>query len=209
MTDPAKVKEVVERLRMMAQHVEAFIADNRLSRNNQYEADRQVLHEAATLLESLSAEITALREGGDVGLETSTEAEIVSDMQLWEGDAYDQDTIDRCEFAVRETRRRDKLLARTGQQSLRRVRHKKRGSTYEVVGEGRMQAEKWRVIRETGTTDRYGFPEGDLLVADMREIVIYRAEKDGSLWARPKEEFEDGRFEELDAQTVATKYGKK
>jgi hypothetical protein len=33
----------------------------------------------------------------------------------------------------------------------------------------------------------------------MREVAIYRSVDDGSLWVRPREEFEDGRFAALDA----------
>lgn len=53
-------------------------------------------------------------------------------------------------------------------------RHRKRGSVYQRLGGGQLQAAR---------------PVGDLAV-----VTIYRAE-DGSLWVRPTEEFEDGRFE--------------
>lgn len=63
-----------------------------------------------------------------------------------------------------------------------RVRHKKRGTEYEVIGVGKIQAENWL---------DYDAPMGSV---DMREVVIYRSVDDGSLWVRPREEFEDGRF---------------
>ncbi|WP_266030351.1 hypothetical protein [Brucella intermedia] len=54
-------------------------------------------------------------------------------------------------------------------------RHKKRGSTYQVIAEGRLQV------------------DGDL---DNERVVIYRGE-DGQHWVRPAYEFNDGRFETL------------
>ncbi len=65
--------------------------------------------------------------------------------------------------------------ARVALQGAARVRHKKRGSFYRVLGRGRLQA-------------------GGALHDDA-ELVIYRAEEGGALWARPVAEFEDGRFE--------------
>lgn len=69
--------------------------------------------------------------------------------------------------------------------------HVKRGSRYVLLGIGKMQSEHWH--------DHGGYSDdnGDWPSVDMREVAIYRSVEDDSLWARPKEEFEDGRFEEV------------
>jgi hypothetical protein len=64
-----------------------------------------------------------------------------------------------------------------------RYRHIKRGSTYTVVGEARIQS--------------------DEPLFDMSDVVIYRCDEHGGLWARPPAEFNDGRFEALPASGEA------
>ncbi len=59
-----------------------------------------------------------------------------------------------------------------------KFRHKKRGTTYEVIGEAEIQIS----IRT--------LEEGDI-------VIIYKDEKSGKLWARNRDEFFDGRFEEI------------
>jgi hypothetical protein len=65
---------------------------------------------------------------------------------------------------------------RSAQEAVK-VRHKKRGTTYEVIDTGRLQV------------------DGDL---DMEKVTIYRGE-DGQVWVRPDYEFNDGRFEAVPA----------
>lgn len=67
-------------------------------------------------------------------------------------------------------------------------RHVKRGTEYVLLGNGKMQAENWH--------DMSANPH-DFQSVDMREVAIYRSVDDGSLWVRPREEFEDGRFQAL------------
>lgn len=67
-------------------------------------------------------------------------------------------------------------------------RHVKRGTEYVLLGYGKMQAENWH--------DMSANPH-DFQSVDMREVAIYRSVDDGSLWVRPREEFEDGRFQAL------------
>lgn len=55
-----------------------------------------------------------------------------------------------------------------------RIRHRKRGTEYTILGPARLQTEH---------------PLGD------DEVVIVYQGPDGSLWARPLEELSDGRFE--------------
>lgn len=57
-----------------------------------------------------------------------------------------------------------------------RIRHVKRGTVYDVVGQAWLQTDK--------------------PLTDMEPMVVYRA-VDGTLWVRPESEFTPDRFELL------------
>lgn len=68
-------------------------------------------------------------------------------------------------------------------------RHVKTGGQYRVIAEGRLQASD--LFRDERP--------GDNVSADMMLMTIYQAE-DGSWWVRPTDEFNDGRFEVINAE---------
>jgi hypothetical protein len=77
-------------------------------------------------------------------------------------------------------------------------RHVKRGSEYMLLGIGKMQTSNWMDEQWSHEPQSGNPPQRTLDPVDMSEVAVYRGE-DGKLWVRPREEFEDGRFEALPA----------
>ena len=73
-------------------------------------------------------------------------------------------------------------------------RHKKRGTVYEIISFGKLQAsdlyrEGYNDVWQTSTYK----------AVDMIDVVIYRnVENNDEVWVRPKYEFYDGRFEAVE-----------
>ena len=79
-----------------------------------------------------------------------------------------------------------------GTSPLKRVRHVKRGTEYEVLGEAEAQVSVGHTIPLTKGVLRS--------IADGDRLTIYRGE-DGKLWCRFTDEMRDGRFEPSRPQT--------
>lgn len=70
--------------------------------------------------------------------------------------------------------------------------HKRRMSEYAFIGEARFQTDDWVKLGWT-----IGSGEGEYISVDMEPVSVYRDINDNSLWVRPLDEFNDGRFEKL------------
>ena len=83
----------------------------------------------------------------------------------------------------------------------RYYRHKKTGRCYQIARIGRMQSSKWKHKVRAEEID--GGPLYTERSVDMEEVVIYISIDDGDeYWVRPKEEFFDGRFEEISEDEI-------
>lgn len=177
---PVAVKEWAEWIEAAAKVADAIASDDgdiaaRGFRTGEERARRQAGAEIAAAIRALAA-LSQPERGKAEPSEAEVEAAAQSEMLRSTFDA-----------AIKA-----RALAHPPGQPLPRYRHKKRGTEYEMLGIGVMQAEGWY----DGAV--YKAPGGHPSV-DMRPVAIYRALEDGSLWARPREEFEDGRFEPVAA----------
>lgn len=91
---------------------------------------------------------------------------------------------------------------------VRRVRHKKRGTTYQVLGDAEAQVSTGAYRVWPSDADKH---DGDghpaRLAHDGLSLTVYRSEQTGKLWCRFPDEFEDGRFEKLPALSNAPGHG--
>lgn len=123
----------------------------------------------------------AFEEGFENGVEQSLNAL----------DAYDDITRNEAEQGIRKLKPDYRALSAEpaqGEQWQPTHRHVKRGTEYQLIGTGKMQAENWATY-----SDENGYEN-----ADMQEVAIYRGD-DSKLWVRPIAEFNDGRFVDLPA----------
>lgn len=111
------------------------------------------------------------------------------------------------------------LLKLAAQAPQRRFRHRKRGSTYVLIGEAELRGASVKEgtplivyrslgrlwahtsVDDTGDSPVIGWAELQCSFA-LRAgclLAVYRCESDSRLWARPTTEFNDGRFEEIPA----------
>ncbi|SCM71607.1 hypothetical protein KL86PLE_100283 [uncultured Pleomorphomonas sp.] len=86
---------------------------------------------------------------------------------------------------------------------VRIVLHKKRGSTYEVIGVAEGQVSTGDEVQNTFT----GQMETIRPVMDGTQLTFYRSQEDGKLWWRFPDEFEDGRYKDIKPFDPATAPG--
>lgn len=116
---------------------------------------------------------------------------IVSNLRFEPSKANDLDFVQRCEDASWSDR--EWLdMAHAVLAGGRQVRHKVRGSTYQVLGEAEVQVS----ISDSVVINTIGMPNGRIL-QEGQKLTVYRCDITGKLCARFPDEFEDGRFADV------------
>jgi hypothetical protein len=78
---------------------------------------------------------------------------------------------------------------------MRRFKHKKRGTTYEMLGLAKMQISADTLYGYENDRRDAGRMTNNL---ETMSFVVYRSLHDDTLWVRPEREFFDGRFQEIE-----------
>ncbi|MCZ8104026.1 MAG: hypothetical protein O9972_39795 [Burkholderiales bacterium] len=149
---------------------------------------------AGKMLNEMAAEITAIREKLASAVGELDEVRERLAQKHREVEELRQDPL----FRLKEDMRSRAEAAEAALEALEaespellcRVHHKKRGSTYRVLGEAEAQVTVDAFKRPIGL----GRVRGRMLV-EGDNLVVYRCEETGKLWARFPDEFNDGRFE--------------
>lgn len=77
-------------------------------------------------------------------------------------------------------------------------RHVKTGGFYRLIAFGRIQASSWFAAKTVTDALLGDGPSMDTAPSvDMTDVAIYFSLQDFTFWVRPREEFEDGRFERV------------
>ena len=71
---------------------------------------------------------------------------------------------------------------------MKKYKHKKRGTTYRIIAEGVMSV----------SADWYYWNGPAYTNVDGEPVIIYQSCEDARVWVRPRDEFFDGRFEEVE-----------
>ena len=104
---------------------------------------------------------------------------------------FDQERLRECLEAFDRLTLRPVLF-----EEVRMVRHLKRNSTYDVLGDAEVQI-----------STRDGMPASSRPLHEGDRLTVYRAHENGKLYLRFPDEFADGRFREIPAHIKETENG--